>query len=199
MHIRPSWSAQPSGPITTGHGSSSSSETRADGLTRRKRMPSPRTPERIITAPSGYAATARTNRLLAPSLQSTAIPHSPSSLRSCSDVLTSLHLRYSTPYRTAVYLETSTCVEVRAQKNRPQRSVYLDFRFMREHLKSASGARSRTRTGMPLLARDFKSPASTDFAIRAECGPRIMQKRSASVQHTDRTHAPPANARATQQ
>lgn len=29
------------------------------------------------------------------------------------------------------------------------------------------GARSRTRTGMPLLARDFKSPASTDFAIRA--------------------------------
>lgn len=29
------------------------------------------------------------------------------------------------------------------------------------------GARSRTRTGTPLLARDFKSPASTDFAIRA--------------------------------
>ena len=30
-----------------------------------------------------------------------------------------------------------------------------------------NGARSRTRTGTPLLARDFKSPASTDFAIRA--------------------------------
>ena len=32
---------------------------------------------------------------------------------------------------------------------------------------SLDGARSRTRTGTPLLARDFKSPASTDFAIRA--------------------------------
>lgn len=30
-----------------------------------------------------------------------------------------------------------------------------------------NGARSRTRTGTPLRARDFKSPASTDFAIRA--------------------------------
>lgn len=30
-----------------------------------------------------------------------------------------------------------------------------------------TGARSRTRTGTALRPRDFKSPASTDFAIRA--------------------------------
>ena len=33
---------------------------------------------------------------------------------------------------------------------------------------AAIGARSRTRTDIPLRMRDFKSLASTDFAIRAE-------------------------------
>ncbi|MEA3181716.1 MAG: hypothetical protein QOI59_5239, partial [Gammaproteobacteria bacterium] len=39
------------------------------------------------------------------------------------------------------------------------------------------GARSRTRTGMALRPRDFKSLASTDFATRAYfCGAAILSQ-----------------------
>lgn len=42
------------------------------------------------------------------------------------------------------------------------------FAFVR--IAASRGARSRTRTGIPLRVADFKSAASTDFAIRAGCG-----------------------------
>lgn len=56
------------------------------------------------------------------------------------------------------------------KQNRLKAGFIVTSRMIQKSLGSGGyldGARSRTRTGTLLLARDFKSPASTDFAIRA--------------------------------
>ena len=46
----------------------------------------------------------------------------------------------------------------------------LNFLMKNQHRLINAGARSRNRTGTPLLARDFKSRVSTSFTIRAARG-----------------------------
>ena len=48
------------------------------------------------------------------------------------------------------------------------------------------GARSRNRTGTELPPADFKSAASTDFAIRAGCGDRDSLRQPCATRHQER-------------
>lgn len=72
------------------------------------------------------------------------------------------------------------------QKSPCFQGLLLTRRVIANRRERCRGARSRNRTGTELPPADFKSAASTDFAIRAGCGDRDSLRQPCATRHQER-------------